>query len=71
MIFLTDGQNSFGNLNNDLRSAYTSMGYLVDGRLDGMTAANIGQTNNALDKKTKAACENAKEDGVTIYTIRT
>lgn len=70
MIFLTDGQNSFGNLNNDLGSAYTSMGYLVDGRLDGMTAANIGQTNNALDKKTKAACENAKEDGVTIYTIR-
>jgi Flp pilus assembly protein TadG len=70
MIFLTDGQNSFGNLNNDLGSAYTSMGYLVDGRLDGMTAANIGQTNNALDKKTLAACENAKEDGVTIYTIR-
>ncbi|WP_394689892.1 pilus assembly protein TadG-related protein [Hoeflea sp.] len=70
MIFLTDGQNSFGNLNNDLGSAYTSMGYLVDGRLDGLTSANIGQTNNALDKKTKAACENAKVDGVTIYTIR-
>lgn len=70
MIFLTDGQNSFGNLNNDLGSGYTSMGYLVDGRLDGMRAANIGQTNNALDKKTLAACENAKEDGVTIYTIR-
>lgn len=70
MIFLTDGQNSFGNLNNGLGSAYTSMGYLVDGRLDGMTAANIGQTNNALDKKTKTACDNAKQDGVTIYTIR-
>jgi Flp pilus assembly protein TadG len=70
MIFLTDGQNSFGNLNNDLGSAYTSMGYLVDGRLDGMTAGSIGQTNNALDKKTLAACTNAKKDGVTIYTIR-
>lgn len=70
MIFLTDGQNSFGNLNNDLGSAYTSMGYLVDGRLDGMTAGSIGQTNNALDKKTLTACTNAKKDGLTIYTIR-
>ncbi|MEQ8479876.1 MAG: pilus assembly protein [Hoeflea sp.] len=70
MIFLTDGQNSFGNLNNDLGSAYTSMGYLVDGRLDGMTAGSIGQTNDALDKKTLSACTNAKKDGVEIYTIR-
>ncbi|MDF1607134.1 TadE/TadG family protein [Hoeflea sp. YIM 152468] len=70
MIFLTDGQNSFGNLNNDLGSSYTSMGYLVDGRLDGMTAASSGQTNSALDKKTLTACTNAKKDGVTIYTIR-
>ncbi|MGJ8570471.1 MAG: hypothetical protein ACSHXI_07215 [Hoeflea sp.] len=70
MIFLTDGQNSFGNLNNDLGSGYTSMGYLVDGRLDGMTAASSGQTNSALDKKTLAACTNAKKDGIEIYTIR-
>lgn len=70
MIFLTDGQNSFGNLNNLLGSAYTSMGYLVDGRLDGLNAASSGQTNNALDKKTLAACTNAKKDGIEIYTIR-
>jgi Flp pilus assembly protein TadG len=70
MIFLTDGQNSFGNLNNDLGSGYTSMGYLVDGRLDNLTAASSGQTNNALDKKTLTACTNAKEDGIEIYTIR-
>lgn len=70
MIFLTDGQNSFGNLNNDLGSGYTSMGYMVDGRLDNLTAASSGQTNDALDKKTLAACTNAKEDGIEIYTIR-
>jgi Flp pilus assembly protein TadG len=70
IIFLTDGQNSFGNLNNNLGSGYTSMGYLVDGRLDGLTAASSGQTNNALDKKTLTACTNAKEDGIEIYTIR-
>lgn len=70
MIFLTDGQNSFGNLNNDLGSGYSSMGYLVDGRLDGITAASSGQTNTALDKKTLAACTNAKKDGITVYTIR-
>lgn len=70
MIFLIDGQNSFGNLKNSLGSGYSSMGYLVDGRLDGLTAASGGQTNNALDKKTLAACTNAKEDGIEIYTIR-
>ncbi len=70
IIFLTDGQNSFGNLNNDLGSGYTSMGYLVDGRLDNITAASSGQTNTALDKKTLAACTNAKDDGIEIYTIR-
>ena len=70
MIFLTDGQNSFGNLNNDLGSGYTSMGYLVDGRLDDMTSASTGQTTDALDSKTLAACTNAKKDGVVIYTIR-
>ena len=70
IIFLTDGQNSFGNLNNALGSGYTSMGYLVDGRLDGLTAASSGQTNKALDKKTLAACTNAKDDGIEIYTIR-
>jgi len=70
MIFLTDGQNSFGNLNNALGSGYTSMGYLVDGRLDGLTAASSGQTNKALDKKTLSACTNAKDDGIEIYTIR-
>ncbi|OCW56765.1 pilus assembly protein [Hoeflea olei] len=70
MIFLTDGQNSFGNLNNDLGSGYTSMGYLVDGRLDGMTAATATKTNAALDSKTLSACTNAKDDGIEIYTIR-
>lgn len=70
MIFLSDGQNSFGNVNNLLGSNYTSMGYLVDGRLDGLVAASAGQTNNALDKKTLTACTNAKEDGIVIYTIR-
>ena len=70
MIFLTDGQNSFGNLNNNLGSGYTSMGYLVDGRLDSLTSASTAQTNAALDKKTLAACTNAKDDGIEIYTIR-
>lgn len=70
MIFLSDGQNSFGNINNLLGSSYTSMGYLVDGRLDGLIAASSGQTNNALDKKMLTACNNAKEDGIVIYTIR-
>lgn len=70
MIFVTDGTNSFGNLSNDLGSGYSSLGYLVDGRLDGMTSASSSQTNTALNDKTLDACGNAKTDGIEIYSIR-
>lgn len=70
IIFVTDGANSFGNLPNDLGSGYSSLGYLVDGRLDGITSASSSQTNTALNNKTLAACNNAKADGIEIYSIR-
>ncbi|PWW03446.1 hypothetical protein DFR52_101126 [Hoeflea marina] len=70
MIFVTDGANSFGNLPNDLGSGYSSFGYLVDGRLDGMISANASQTNDALNDRTEAACGKAKADGIEIYSIR-
>ncbi len=69
MVVLTDGVNSFGTLPNKFGSGYTSYGYLVDGRL-GIAAGGSSVTNNILNNKTSTACENAKADGIEIYTIR-
>lgn len=71
MIFLTDGANSFGVLNsNKFGSGYTSYGYLVDGRLNGVTTVSAAATRTEIDAKTLSACTNAKIDDIEIYTIR-
>lgn len=69
MIVLTDGSNVFGNQNNGLGSSYSSNGYLVDGRL-GITLGGSSATNAAMNAKTLAACTNAKNAGIEVYTIR-
>ena len=69
MIVLTDGANVFGNRPVPLGSSYASHGYLVDGRL-GISAGAASATNKLMNEKTLAACEEAKESGTTIYTIR-
>ncbi len=69
MIVLTDGANVFGNNTTRLGSSYSSNGYLVDGRL-GLATASAGKTTDLMNEKTLAACTHAKEDGMTIYTIR-
>jgi Flp pilus assembly protein TadG len=69
MIVLTDGSNVLGNNNTALRSSYSSYGYLVDGRL-GVVSANASQSNVLMNDRTLAACTYAKEDGMTVYTIR-
>ena len=71
LILLTDGTNSYGNLDNELKSGYSSTGYLVDERLDGTNVGStVGETTAAMNAKTLAACTNAKADGIEIYTIR-
>ena len=70
MIFLTDGQNSFGVLNNDLKSGYISYGYLADGRLNGLTSGTVDTTNAELNKKTLEACAGVKKDGIEVFSIR-
>lgn len=70
LIFLTDGANSFGVLPNNLKSAYTSFGYLVDGRLNGATSGTDDSLGTSLDAKTLTACGNIKKDGIEIFTIR-
>ena len=69
MIVLTDGANNLGPTSTKLGSEYSSFGYLVDGRL-GITAGGASSTNAAMNDKTLAACQAAKDAGVEIYTIR-
>jgi Flp pilus assembly protein TadG len=69
MIVLTDGSNNFGNNGTGLGSAYSSFGYLVDGRL-GTTTGNAATTNGLMNAKTLDACTNAKSEGIELYTIR-
>lgn len=73
MILLTDGSNVFGltpDPRNELGSAYSSFGFSADERLVPATVATGGSTNTAMNDKTLAACTNAKQDGVEIFTIR-
>ena len=69
MIVLTDGANVMGNNNTALKSTYSSLGYLVDGRL-GMTSGSVSDTNAEMNARTLAACTYAKEEGIAVYTIR-
>ncbi len=69
MIVLTDGTNVFGNMRNGLGSTYSSLGYLVDGRL-GISAGGSGSTTPLMNERTLAACNNAKAQGIEVYTIR-
>ena len=69
MIVLTDGVNNMGVKSNPLGSTYSSSGYLVDGRL-GVTTASSSKVTDLMNANTLAACNNAKSDGVEIYTIR-
>lgn len=69
MVVLTDGSNVMGSNHTPLRSSYSSFGYYVDGRLDAPDGS-AASTGAAMNAKTLAACDQAKKDGVTIYTIR-
>ena len=68
MVVLSDGANSFATLNNDFRSAYSSQGYLVDGRI-ATPGANKSTVDAEMDVRTLQACSAAKLDGIEIYTI--
>lgn len=69
MVVLTDGSNVMGNLPNELKSSYSSFGYLVDGRL-GVADGSADDTTALMNAKTLEACASAKQAGTIIYTIR-
>jgi len=80
MIVLTDGNNTYNTINNPNQTRYAAWGYGKHGRIDeGLTQSDlagtpyVGQSLNSFEKKMNAhtvqTCNNAKNDGVTVFTI--
>jgi Flp pilus assembly protein TadG len=69
LIILTDGSNVLGANGTDLRSRYSSNGYMVDGRL-GFTEGGETDANKAMNLRTLAACQAAKDQKMEVYTIK-
>jgi Flp pilus assembly protein TadG len=68
MILLTDGENAWNSQSNHNMSLYMPFGFYKDERL-ATGVKNSDSARDALDAKTKKACENAKAAGVKIYTV--
>ena len=72
MIVMTDGDNSWGNLNSHNGSFYTGYGHVAQGRL-GVTDPDDG--NDALNSRNSEICTNVKNatgdpsTAITVYTI--
>ncbi|SFZ86165.1 Flp pilus assembly protein TadG [Devosia enhydra] len=67
MILMTDGENthpSSDTINGSAR--YVAYGYPSNGRLDGSAK---GSLTADMDQLTKDTCDNAKQQGITIFTI--
>lgn len=79
IIVLTDGNNFMGDVNNPNESRYSAWGYAKQGRLDeGLDNAdrpdlyknaNLNSLEMKMNVHTLQTCENAREAGVTIFTI--
>ncbi|MFZ1813769.1 MAG: pilus assembly protein TadG-related protein [Rhizobiaceae bacterium] len=80
MIVLTDGNNTYGTSSNPNGSSYAAWGYAKHDRIeDGLTNSDLAGTPyqntslNTYEKKMNAhtvqTCNNAKADGVTVFTI--
>ena len=67
LVLLSDGRNQIVPEGHQGRSDYTSFGYLAEGRLGSKT--DYLAAERAVDGKVKRTCENAKKEGIRIYTI--
>ncbi len=67
LILMTDGENWYNHEDNHNKSIYASHGFAAKGRL-GNSYSRSAYTSY-LNSRTRTVCENAKADGITIYTI--
>jgi Flp pilus assembly protein TadG len=68
MVILTDGNNVLSGHNSALMSRYNAYGYIADGRL-GVRTSSSSRLSDALDDRTTAACQYARDQGIRVYTI--
>ena len=68
MVILTDGENVMSGRSTTLRSDYGAYGYSRDGRL-GTTSSSSSTLRNNLNSRLTAACNEAKDLGIRVYTI--
>lgn len=67
MIVMTDGENFLSSTSNHNKSVYAAHGYASKGRL-GTTYTQSGYQAR-LNDKLVTACANAKQDGISIFTV--
>ena len=66
MVVMTDGENYLvSSENGRMLSNYSSYGFLRMGRM----GHSINEARDYIDSRTIAACENAKQAGVIVYTV--
>lgn len=69
MIVMTDGQNTYTTYKNFNKSMYGAFGYIAKDHL-GTTSSTSWQVVEKMNKKTLAACTNAKSGGkILVYTV--
>lgn len=68
LIVLTDGENAWNSQSSHNGSMYSPFGFYKDNRLAN-NVDSTGKARDAIDAKTKTACDNAKAAGVRIYTV--
>lgn len=69
IVLMTDGQNTNADAANNNDSYYSGIGYIWQNRI-GITSGTATQRRARLDLKQSQACTNAKNAGITIYTVR-
>ena len=68
MVLMTDGENQYIGWDNMNRSVYSSYGYAANGRV-GSTSNDTALLRQAMDARTRLACENAKAAGIETFTV--
>jgi Flp pilus assembly protein TadG len=68
LVVMSDGANTLNAASNHNQSYYSGWGYASKGRLNASPKTSAGFTA-AMNTSTLAACQNARADGVIIYSI--
>jgi len=68
IVLMTDGANTHRGINSPNMSMYSAYGYARNGRL-GPPTKSTSTLVSRMNERTSEACQNAKEDGILVYTV--